>query len=296
MPDTDPDPNSGPDPKSGPVPNSGTARRDGAGLVFAGGCPRSGLTVLRRLIEPHSRVHCGPDTGLPPSIAMQWQNFARELGPLHARDFDLGTDDMRRTMADLLTGMIGTPLDQPEVKVLVEKTTLNVAAFEPLARLLPQARFIHVVRDGRDVANSLLARDWRDPQGRPFPHVSDPQAALKYWTDLTGIGLAAERRLHGRICRVRYEDLVIRPKATITELMTYLGLKFEPAQLHYATRTIALHGLELDSAPLINQPLTRRRVGAGAALDAQVSPATRQRLMELGYGEVGRDRSQRRRR
>ncbi|WP_417486967.1 sulfotransferase family protein [Maricaulis sp.] len=259
-------------------------RSDGEGLVFAGGCPRSGLTLLRRLLEPHRHVHCGPDTGLPPSIAMQWQNFARELGPLHAQDFDLGAEDMRRTMADLLTGMIGAPLDQPPVKVLVEKTSLNVAAFDPLGRLLPQARFIHLVRDGRDVANSLLARNWRDPQGRPFPHVSDPGAALKYWTDLTGIGLAAERSLASRIIRIRYEDLATRPKATITDLMRFLGLKFEPAQLHYATRSIELHGLEHDSAPLINQPLTRRRVGAGAGLDGQVTAPTRQRLNELGYG------------
>lgn len=272
-----------PDPEVS-APELPDGRRDGAGLVFAGGCPRSGLTLLRRLIEPHRQVHCGPDTGLPPSIAMQWQNFARELGPLHARDFDLGAEDMRRTMADLLTGMIGAPLEAADIDVLVEKTTLNVAAFGPLGRLLPEARFIHVVRDGRDVANSLLARDWRDPQGRPFPHVSDTGAALKYWTDLTGIGLAAERALAGRIIRIRYEDLATRPKATITELMRFLGLKFEPAQLHYATRQIELHGLELDSLPLINQPLTRRRVGAGAGLDGQVTAPTRQRLAELGYG------------
>lgn len=267
-----------------PETDSTDRRQDGTGLVFAGGCPRSGLTLLRRLIEPHRRVHCGPDTGLPPSIAMQWQNFARELGPLHARDFDVGAEDMRRTMAELLTGMIGAPLETPGVDILVEKTTLNVAAFDLLGRLLPQARFIHVVRDGRDVAHSLLARDWRDPQGHPFPHVSDPQAALKYWTDLTGIGLAAERNLAGRIIRIRYEDLATRPKATITELMRFLGLKFEPAQLHYATRRIELHGLERDSLPLINQPLTRRRVGAGAGLDGIVNAQTRQRLAELGYG------------
>lgn len=274
--------------------NGGVRRSDGEGLVLAGGCPRSGLTLLRRLLEPHRHVHCGPDTGLPPSIAMQWQNFARELGPLHAQDFDLGAEDMRRTMADLLTGMISAPLDQPSIKVLVEKTSLNVAAFDPLGRLLPQARFIHVVRDGRDVANSLLARNWRDPQGRPFPHVSDPGAALKYWTDLTGIGLAAERSLAGRIIRIRYEDLATRPKATVSGLMRFLGLKFEPAQLHFATRSIDLHGLEQESLPLINQPLTRRRVGAGAGLDAQVNAATRQRLDELGYGP-GKDKPKRRR-
>ena len=128
-----------PDPEVS-APELPDGRRDGAGLVFAGGCPRSGLTLLRRLIDPHRRVHCGPDTGLPPSIAMQWQNFARELGPLHARDFDLGAEDMQRTMADLLTGLIGAPLEAEDIDILVEKTPPNAAAFGPLARLPPAAR------------------------------------------------------------------------------------------------------------------------------------------------------------
>lgn len=257
---------------------------DGARLVFAGGCPRSGLTLLRRLVEPHSRIHCGPDTGLPPAIAMQWQAFASQLGDLHASDFGLGAEDMRRAMAELLTGLFDTPLAADPRKVLIEKTSLNVAAFEQLGRMLPGAKFIHVVRDGRDVAASLLERDWRDANGQPHPHVSRPDAALKYWGDLTGIGLRAERALAGRIHRVRYEDLVKRPKPTLTALTDFLGLKYEPAMLHFAGRPVELKGMERDSLPLINKALTQRRVGAGATLDGQVTPQLRARLDALGYG------------
>ena len=108
---------------------------DGQRLVFAGGCPRSGLTLLRRLVEPHSRIHCGPDTGLPPAIAMQWQAFASQLGDLHARDFDLQAEDMRHAMAELLTGLFEVPLAADPRRVLIEKTSLNIAAFEQLGRL-----------------------------------------------------------------------------------------------------------------------------------------------------------------
>ncbi|WP_203293572.1 sulfotransferase family protein [Maricaulis parjimensis] len=261
------------------------ADTQGARIVFAGGCPRSGLTLLRRMLSPHSKIECGPDTGLPPSIAMQWQAFASQLGDLHARDFDLQAEDMRRAMAELLTGLFDTPLSRFPDHVLIEKTALNVAVFEQLGRLLPEARFIHVVRDGRDVATSLMERDWKDANGTPFPHVSRPDAALKYWSDLVTIGLKAERALPGRVLRVPYEELVRRPKATLTAVCEFLDLDYERTLVHFAGYPIELKGLERDSLPLINKPLTQRRVGSGVDLDALVAPQTRQLLDMLGYGE-----------
>jgi hypothetical protein len=256
----------------------------GSRLVFAGGCPRSGLTLMRRMLAPHGRIACGPDTGLPPSIAMQWQAFASQLGDLHARDFDLKAEDVRRAMAELLTGLFDPTLARSRDQILIEKTSLNVAVFEQLARMLPQARFIHVVRDGRDVAASLLQRDWTDPNGHPFPHVSRPDAALKYWSDLVTLGLRAERALPGRVLRISYEGLVTRPKATLTAVCDFLDLPFNRTLLHFAGYPIELKGLERESLPLINKPLTRRRIGAGAELDGHVPPQTRQLLTMLGYG------------
>jgi hypothetical protein len=258
----------------------------GSRLVFAGGCPRSGLTLLRRMLSPHSRIECGPDTGLAPSIAMQWQAFSQQLGELHARDFDLHADDMRQAMASLLTGLFETPLTRFPDHVLIEKTALNVAVFEQLGRMLPEARFIHVVRDGRDVAASLLERDWADAVGTPFPHVTRPDAALKYWSDLVTLGLKAERALPGRVLRVPYEELVRRPKATLSAVCEFLDLDYERALLHFAGYPIELKGLERDSLPLINKPLTQRRVGLGQDLDGFVTPQTRQLLGLLGYGDA----------
>ncbi|MHA6288334.1 sulfotransferase family protein [Maricaulis sp. CAU 1757] len=259
---------------------TGPAR--GRNLVFAGGCPRSGLTLLRRLLDAHSRIHCGPDTGLPPAIALQWQHFARGLGDLHARDFGLQAEAVRDTMARLMTDLIAAPLQTRPDHRLVEKTSLNITAFEALARLLPEARFLHVVRDGRDVAHSLLERDWRDAQGRAFAHVCRPDAAFKYWSDLTAIGLRAEQAIGpDRVLRVRFEDLVRRPKASLTEITRFLGLRYEPAQLHFARRPIHLAGLEPDSQPWLDRPLTAKRIGRGSVLPPP--PDTARLLAELGY-------------
>tara|TARA_R110000868_G_scaffold92734_3_gene257274 strand:- start:4035 stop:4853 length:819 start_codon:yes stop_codon:yes gene_type:complete len=265
---------------------------DGAGFVFLGGCPRSGLTVMRRLLSGHSRIHCGPDTGLPVSIAMQWDNFATQLGDLHEQDFDLNAEEVRGNMASLLTGLIGEPIQGDAARILVEKTSLNILVFERLGRLLPQARFVHIVRDGRDVAASLLERDWRGADGRPFAHVSAPGAALKYWCDLTGIGLQAETALGPERClRLRYEDVVKKPKRSVTALLRSLGLEYEAATLNYAGQPIELMGLERDSLPLLDEPLTTARIGCGRELDRLAGEAVRARLRELGYGDAATSRA-----
>ncbi len=271
-------------PEAPDAPDTPPTDTTGARLVFAGGCPRSGLTLLRRMLSPHSRIECGPDTGLAPSIAMQWQAFSQQLGELHARDFDLHAEDMRQAMASLLTGLFETPLTRFPDHVLIEKTALNIAVFEQLGRMLPEARFIHVVRDGRDVAASLLERDWADAAGTPFPHVTRPDAALKFWSDLVTLGIRAERALPGRVLRVPYEELVRRPSATLTAVCEFLDLPFEKTLLHFAGYPIELKGMERDSLPLINKPLTQRRIGMGQDLDGYVNPPTRHLLTHLGYG------------
>ncbi|WP_417489627.1 sulfotransferase family protein [Maricaulis sp.] len=266
----------------------------GAGFAFLGGCPRSGLTVMRRLLAGHSRIHCGPDTGLPVAIAMQWKNFATQLGELHSQDFGLEAEQVRANMAELLTGLIGEPIDGLPGHRLVEKTSLNILAFERLGRLLPQARFVHIVRDGRDVAASLLQRDWRGPDGRPFAHVSEPGAALQYWCDLTGIGLQAETAIGpGRLLRLRYEDVVKKPKRSVTALLRFLGLEYEPATLNYSGNPIELIGLERDSLPLVDAPVCADRIGAGRQLDGLMNEAVRGRMRTLGYRSATDSRTRR---
>ncbi|WP_339745674.1 sulfotransferase [uncultured Maricaulis sp.] len=256
----------------------------GAGFAFLGGCPRSGLTLMRRLLTGHSRIHCGADTGLPVAIAMQWENFTTQLGDLHRQDFGLEAEQVRINMAELLTGLIGAPAEADPDLVVVEKTSLNILAFERLGRLLPQARFVHIVRDGRDVAASLLQRDWRGPDGQRFAHVSDPAAALKYWSDLTGIGLQAEAALGPRrVLRLRYEDIVKKPKRSMTALLRFLGLEYEVATLNYTGRPIELVGVGRDSLPLLDAPLTTARIGGGRALGELADEVVQERLRALGY-------------
>jgi hypothetical protein len=101
--------------------------------------------------------------------------------------------------------------------------------FDRLLRVWPGARFIHIVRDGRDVAWSLIAKGLA---GNTYFAVEDWLAAEVLWSRL-------RRELPpDRWTEIRYETLVTQPEATLTGLCDFLGIPFDRAMLNYPNDTI----------------------------------------------------------
>ena len=104
-----------------------------------------------------------------------------------------------------------------------DKTPDHAACMHVLARALPEARFIHIIRDGRDVAASL--------RGLPFaPGDGGIESIAAFWRDTTWRTRRAGAQLPHYI-EVRYESLVAEPEAVLRELCTFLELPFEASML-----------------------------------------------------------------
>ena len=96
-----------------------------------------------------------------------------------------------------------------------------------LAEQFPEARFIHLVRDGRDVMLSL-----RD---QPFAPSSFTGVA-EYWAGRVERARQAGERLGpGRYRELRYEDLVADPERELGRLCEFVELEYRPEMLHTAT-------------------------------------------------------------
>jgi hypothetical protein len=103
----------------------------------------------------------------------------------------------------------------------VDHTPTNFRRALTLLSMFPDARFIHLVRDGRGVAASLLPLDW-GPNTTLY--------AAEYWMARCAAGLAAESHLGAdRVLRLHYEDLVRNPEAALRRLAGFAGLEYEPA-------------------------------------------------------------------
>src|SRR5436309_1210092 len=103
-----------------------------------------------------------------------------------------------------------------------DKTPLYLRYVEEIDEIWPDARFAVVVRDGRDVALSVM----RVPFG-----ANNVWAAARAWAQGIRLGLEAERRYPERVVTVRYEDLVAQPAKEAARVCGFLGLEFRAEML-----------------------------------------------------------------
>jgi hypothetical protein len=120
-----------------------------------------------------------------------------------------------------------------------DKTPAYIIGIERIAELLPEARFVHLIRDGRDVA--LAFRE------APFGPRTLEEIAL-HWRARTLAGRKAGSRLGpDRYMELRYEDLVARPEEALTRVCEWLGLAFQPEMLDHRSSVKKL-GLGFETA------------------------------------------------
>jgi hypothetical protein len=108
----------------------------------------------------------------------------------------------------------------------VEKSPGNVEHLPALAAAFPRARFIHIIRDGRDAAQSFHRRWW-----------FDPRHTIWRWKHCLRIGRRAGSELGpGRYLEVRYEDLTSDPGHGMQRVCEFVGLPFDEAVLASSMR------------------------------------------------------------
>jgi hypothetical protein len=222
-------------------------------FVFVCGCPRSGTTLLQRMLDSHPRLAVANDTHFIPKAV---DDGARApdipLSPAHVdsvlaypRFSRLGIPEpvvravaaQARTYTGFVSGLYDQ-LGRMHGKPLAgEKTPDYILHLPLLHSLFPWAKAIHIVRDGRDVALSALGwagKKRRGPSRSPLWD-EEPIAVCALWWrefvragDRDGPALSPERYRD-----LRYEDLVDRPEEMLRELAGFLELSFAPEMLRY---------------------------------------------------------------
>lgn len=234
------------------------------------GSPRSGTTWLQRVLAAHPNVATPQETHL----------FALYLAPLYARwdrqkrvsernlqAIESGQADAGRLLGlatilddeevdfagrSLLESVMRRTVDavadeRDDVRVVIEKTPSNAEHTDLIERIAPTTRYIHVIRDPRDVSASLIAAsgDWG---GRWAPRTAD--SAARMWIEhLEGARKVSEHT--DRYLEVRYEDMRKDLPAQLTRILEFLDL---PAE--------AVAELAKQQGEFAYKPAMRKRMGA----------------------------------
>lgn len=194
-------------------------------IVFVVGAPRSGTTLLQKVIEAHSQcfAHDGETAmfNLQNLFLLERRHFGLQGAALSAAMSEARSriDFMDRQIRRLGREQGGT--------LFVEKTPQHVLKLPKILAGFPDAKVIHVVRDGRDAFCSAQSNTGVPQRGSVVRFAT-------YWRRCVDAGLAFDddRRLR----RISYEAFTDDPSSVLAKIMTHLGLEAEPEQLDSQSR------------------------------------------------------------
>ena len=147
--------------------------------------------------------------------------------PLDALD-ELRDDPRVRTAADAVAGLYALYARRAGKPRYGDKTPSHLRWVDVLAERFPNARFVHIVRDGRDVAASVVTMD--------FGHTRFPEAARVWRRKVLKAHASGMRLGPGRYHEVHYEDLVADPATVLGGICAFLGLEYTDSMLEYHVR------------------------------------------------------------
>lgn len=225
-------------------------------LVFLIGPPRSGSTLLTRMLGAHSRIHAPAEPHLLTPLA-HLGYYARvdqaPYDPVIARagirelvdDLPLGEADYLESLRAYTDSVYAKLLAPSGMQLLLDKTPAYALILDFVARLYPKARFIVLTRHPLAVWSSYVTSFFD----------GDHQVARNHNPLIERYVPAIARFLRERpvdLHRVRYEELVRDPEAQLEKLCAYLAIPFEPGMVNYGDQA----GSTRSAARGLGDPMT----------------------------------------
>ena len=169
----------------------------------------------------------------------------------HFQDWDLDRLDLSSQLREICPACLPEVANEiynlfaktnsPSAKHWGEKNIGSASLIADIYRWYPDVRFIHLIRDGRDVAASLLERKWRFYQfsGRRPHYIKHIIGTARTWND----GIDLIQRQLGTIPKVnfmevQYEALIVDPELHCQEICRFLALNFHDDMLNFHIKNL----------------------------------------------------------
>jgi len=253
--------------------------------AFILGNPRSGTSLLRLMLNAHPRVAAPPECGF-----LQWwhdkyktwtekdalnptsiQRYVNDLASSRKIEtWELSWQRLIATIEKLRPSTYGELCncvyiawaEDRRVDVLIDKNNYYIHHLGTLQAVWPDAYYIHLIRDGRDVAVSYRDLKSLESSSQYKPSLAfDVEDIAREWSlNNSNIRTFLSRQPESRTISIRYEDLVRRPKKTLLEVLAPFGLSFTPDLVDAEQRT-GEPKATLDWKRRVQSPLDASRIG-----------------------------------
>jgi hypothetical protein len=194
--------------------------------VFAQILRQAGLYIGTKLNESEDAVEFGDFSDRYINAHVGALESAALVETLHA--------EMLNTLRPLVEHHLGAA--NPGFRQWGWKEPRSIFLLPFWSKAFPRFRFVHVVRDGRDMAFSgnqnQLRKHGDAVLNQASSELSEPERSIRLWTSMNMTAAEfGKRRLEERYLRLRFEDLCFAPVVTITRLLAFLQIEADPSEL-----------------------------------------------------------------
>lgn len=198
-------------------------------LIFIGGMPRSGTTLMRVMLDAHPEVRCGEETRVIPRVLglkNQWQHSEKESKRL----LEAGLSDgvLSSAIAAFILEVIAKHAE-PAPR-LCNKDPFTLKYTLELARMFPSAKFLLMIRDGRAVVHSIISRSVTI-SGFDLRNF---RSCLEKWNSaMENMYYLCMKAGSSRCLPVYYEQLVLHPEEVMRKVLGFLDIPWDDVILHH---------------------------------------------------------------
>jgi tetratricopeptide (TPR) repeat protein len=235
--------------------------------IFIIGMPRSGTTLLERILNRHSLIEAAGELPIMPRLDERLRHesgrsYEDRIASLSAQELTtLGANYVGRSQ-DYRTS------DKPR---FVDKLNYNWSRVGLIRLMLPNARIIDLRRDALDCCWSNFKMMFAEGHAAS----NDQRSIARFYRDYVRLVDAVDAAAPGGIFKVRYEELVDDVEAQTRRILGFLGLEFEAACLdfHLSTEAVAT-----PSSEQVRRPINRDSIGSAEPYRQWLGPM----IEELG--------------
>ncbi|WP_263840132.1 sulfotransferase family protein [Salinibacter sp.] len=244
---------------------------------FIVGSGRSGNTLLRAILTGHPNVSIPPESYVLGRVIRQFGSYSfldwKVLLRLVLSEFEyhhqFETWDIslrsvynkirrlpeeERDLAHILDGVYRKYIDRHMSSATRwgDKTPVNTFHLDWIDRVFPEARYVHMVRDGRDVVGSYLKSEI----------YTSVEKALYRWKRSIKIAKEFRGKNEGKVIEIKYEDLVQYPENEIPIVCEFLNIDFSEDMLEFQSDVEELGDTHLSHHRGLKRPINTSSIGS----------------------------------
>ncbi|CAO1409341.1 unnamed protein product [Diamesa serratosioi] len=198
-------------------------------LIFIGGVPRSGTTLMRAMLDAHPEVRCGQETRVIPRILQlrsHWMKSEKES--MRLEEAGIGKEVLNSAIAQFCLEIIAKHGDPAPRLCNKDPLTLKMGSY--VVELFPNAKFLFMVRDGRATVHSIISRKVTITG---FDLTNHRQCMSKWNQAIQTMHEQCQEIGKEGCMMVFYEQLVLHPEEWMRKILKFLDIPWNASVLHH---------------------------------------------------------------